>query len=42
MVGAAGKAVVYQWEAWKRTPSPVFWQRVQELKSGGRHHAVTG
>jgi DNA-binding transcriptional regulator YiaG len=30
-VGAAGKAVVYQWESRKRTPSPVFWQRVQEL-----------
>jgi DNA-binding transcriptional regulator YiaG len=30
-VGAAGKAVVYQWESRKRTPSPVFWQRVQQL-----------
>ncbi len=27
-IGAAGKAVVYQWEARKRTPSPVLWQRV--------------
>ena len=41
MIGAAGKAVVYQWEARKRTPSPVFWQRVQELKSVVRHHPVT-
>ena len=40
LVGAAGKAVVYQWEARKRTPSPVFWQRVQELKSGVRPHPV--
>ena len=30
-VGAARKAVIYQWESRKRTPSPVFWQRVQEL-----------
>ena len=28
LVGAAHKAVVYQWEARKRTPSPVFWQRI--------------
>ena len=25
LVGAARKAVVYQWEARKRTPSPLFW-----------------
>ena len=31
-VGAAGKAVVYQWEARKRTPSPVFWQRIAALR----------
>jgi len=30
-LGAAGKAVVYQWESRKRTPSPVFWQRILEL-----------
>ena len=30
-LGAAGKAVVYQWESRKRTPSPVFWHRVQAL-----------
>ena len=34
-VGAARKAVVYQWEARKRTPSPVFWQRIQELSRDG-------
>jgi len=31
-IGAAGKAVVYQWESRKRTPSPVLWQRVLELE----------
>ena len=31
LVGAAHKAVVYQWEARKRTPSPVFWQRLAAL-----------
>lgn len=31
LVGAARKAVVYQWESRKRTPSPVFWQRIQAL-----------
>jgi DNA-binding transcriptional regulator YiaG len=30
-IGAAGKAVVYQWESRKRTPSPVFWERVETL-----------
>ena len=34
-IGAAGKAVVYQWEAGKRTPSPVLWQRVLELERPG-------
>jgi len=32
-IGAAGKAVVYQWESRKRTPSPVLWQRFLQLKS---------
>ena len=36
LVGAARKAVVYQWEAQKRTPSPVFWQRIQGLSGGTR------
>jgi DNA-binding transcriptional regulator YiaG len=31
-VGAASKAVVYQWESGKRKPSPVFWQRVERLQ----------
>ena len=31
LVGAARKAVVYQWEARKRTPSPLFWQRLAVL-----------
>ena len=31
MIGAAGKAVVYQWEARKRCPSPVFWCRIRNL-----------
>jgi ribosome-binding protein aMBF1 (putative translation factor) len=30
-LGAANKAVVYQWESRKRTPSPVFWKRVEAL-----------
>jgi len=34
-IGAAGKAVVYQWESRKRTPSPVFWQQVLRLQRGG-------
>jgi DNA-binding transcriptional regulator YiaG len=31
-IGAAGKAVVYQWESRRRTPSPVLWQRVLEME----------
>lgn len=31
-VGAAGKAVVYQWESGKRKPSQVFWLRIQRLQ----------
>jgi DNA-binding transcriptional regulator YiaG len=31
-VGAAGKAVVYQWESGKRSPSPVFWLRIVRLQ----------
>lgn len=30
-IGAANKAVVYQWESRKRTPSPVFWKCVETL-----------
>jgi DNA-binding transcriptional regulator YiaG len=28
-VGAASKAVIYQWESRKRKPSPVFWLRAR-------------
>ena len=31
LIGAARKAVVYQWESRKRCPSPVFWQRISQL-----------
>jgi DNA-binding transcriptional regulator YiaG len=31
LIGAANKAVVYQWESGKRIPSPVFWERVLAL-----------
>jgi DNA-binding transcriptional regulator YiaG len=31
-IGAAGKAVVYQWESRKRNPSPVFWRTIQDLE----------
>jgi ribosome-binding protein aMBF1 (putative translation factor) len=31
-VGAAGKAVVYQWESGKRKPSAVFWLRIERLQ----------
>src|SRR4029450_8345487 len=34
-VGAARKAVVYQWESRKRCPSPVFWERIRELSAAG-------
>jgi transcriptional regulator with XRE-family HTH domain len=27
-IGAAGKAVIYQWESRKRRPSPILWRRV--------------
>jgi DNA-binding transcriptional regulator YiaG len=30
-IGAANKAVVYQWESRQRTPSPVFWKRVESV-----------
>ena len=36
LVGAAHKAVVYQWEARKRTPSPLFWQRIAKLQNRPR------
>jgi DNA-binding transcriptional regulator YiaG len=33
-VGAASKAVVYQWESGKRKPSPVFWLRIKRMQRG--------
>jgi DNA-binding transcriptional regulator YiaG len=33
-IGAAGRAVVYQWESRRRRPSPVLWQRVLRLEHG--------
>ena len=35
-IGAANKAVVYQWESGKRRPSPVFWARIVALHHSGR------
>jgi DNA-binding transcriptional regulator YiaG len=32
-VGAARKAVVYQWESRKRCPSPLFWKRILDLSA---------
>ena len=37
LVGAARKAVVYQWEARKRVPSPVFWQRLVQVGRRDTH-----
>jgi DNA-binding transcriptional regulator YiaG len=33
LVGAANKSVVYQWESGQRVPSPVFWDRIDNLDS---------
>jgi DNA-binding transcriptional regulator YiaG len=40
-VGAASKAVVYQWETGKRKPSPVFWLRIERLRQRFRREAST-
>ena len=37
LIGAANQAVVYQWESGKRTPSPVFWDRLLRLTRIDRH-----
>ena len=42
LVGAARKAVVYQWEARKRTPSPLFWQRLAALHRRLRERPEVG
>jgi DNA-binding XRE family transcriptional regulator len=34
-IGAAGKAVIDQWESRKRMPSPVLWQQVLRLQRDG-------
>ena len=31
-VGAASKAVIYQWESGKRKPAPMFWLRIERLQ----------
>jgi hypothetical protein len=41
-VGAARKAVVYQWESRKRCRSPVFWQRIQALMRDGPSERCLG
>ena len=38
-VGAASKAVVYQWESGRRKPSPVFWLRLQRIQGRSRNRA---
>ena len=42
LVGAAQKAVVYQWEARKRMPSPLFWQRLTALFTTAASPSATG
>ena len=37
-IGAAGKAVIYQWESRKRQPSPVFWTRIDQLRADAAGH----
>ena len=34
-IGAAGKAVIYQWESRRRKPSPALGHRVELLKATG-------
>jgi len=40
-IGAAGKAVIYQWESRKRTPSPVLWQQVMRVQLVGARPAAS-
>jgi DNA-binding transcriptional regulator YiaG len=35
-IGAANKAVIYQWESRRRRPSPVLWQRIVTLAAAAR------
>jgi DNA-binding XRE family transcriptional regulator len=39
-IGAANKSVVYQWETRQRTPSVVFWARVEQLVRFADHVQV--
>jgi DNA-binding transcriptional regulator YiaG len=44
-LGAASKAVIYQWESRKRVPSPIFWRkilRLQGLDTAGLPDARSG
>jgi DNA-binding transcriptional regulator YiaG len=36
-IGAAGKAVIYQWESGKRTPSPVLCEQIERVQSKPNH-----
>ena len=38
-VGAASKAVIYQWESGKRKPAPMFWQQIEQLQRRSRPQA---
>jgi transcriptional regulator with XRE-family HTH domain len=40
-IGAANKAVIYQWESAKRTPSPVFWAQIERVQANVREHTET-
>ena len=40
-IGAANKSVIYQWEARRRTPSVVFWARVEQLARASDSGRVT-
>lgn len=40
LLGAAGKAVIYQWESRKRLPSPLFWDRIRSLECETREHPL--
>lgn len=41
-VGAANKAVVYQWESRRRHPSPLLWAQVETLRMSQRPSPVQG
>ena len=40
LVGAANRAVVYQWESGKRMPSSIFWERILRLSRWGAHGRI--